>query len=147
MLLDEVGGYLAAQSLASSSGANGWVLYKGWLPDSTVLADKAVALIETGGMPPSPGRIEVEYPTFQVKVRGGVLMQSTGAYLAARTEAEAIKTALHGLGPVQLPSSSAASAWYYRDIVALQSPAFVGMDAQQRPVFVCNYRADRSRTS
>lgn len=139
-LLEEIAGKLTAAGLASSSGMAGWVLVKSWLPDSTAMPHPVVAVTETGGYPAALS-VELDYPTFSVRVRGDV-----GGYAAARAEAEAIKLALHGLGGVLLPTSSAAGARYYVQIQAQQDPALLQIDAQQRPVIVCNFRATRSRT-
>ena len=143
-LLEEIGGKLAALGLCSSSGANGWVLIKSWLPDSTVMPHKVVALTETGGYPPLLP-VELDYPTFSVRVRGDVSAAVSGAYSAARTEIENIKLALHGLGSVMLPTTSSPSQ-YYVEVKATQEPSLLHYDQQQRPVLVCNFSAIRSRT-
>lgn len=144
-LLEEIGGKLTALGLCSSSGAGGWVLIKSWMPDSTTMPHKMVALSETGGMAPALS-VELDYPSFQVRVRGDVAPASTSAYVDARAEAESIKLALHGLGGVMLPSSSVAGARYYVQVAAMQEPALMQYDGAQRPVIVCNFRATRSRT-
>lgn len=145
MLLPEIMGKLAAAGVCSSSGANGWVAVRNWLPDSTALPNKLVALVATGGAPPMLP-VEIDKPTFQVLVRGENIAKSSGAYEAAETEAEAIKAALHAIGGILLPSSSAVGARYYVQVQALQDPALLHYDAQQRPVIVTNYMAWRSRT-
>lgn len=144
-LLEEIGGKLTAAGLCSSSGLNGYVLVKSWLPDSTVLADRVVAIVETGGFAPMLP-VEIDQPTFQVKVRGNVAAATSAAYSGARAQAQSIKDTLHGLGGVLLPSSSAAGARYYVQVAAQQEPALLHYDQQQRPVIVCNFRAMRSRT-
>ena len=144
-LLDEIAGKITAAGLASSSGANGWMLLKSYLPDSTALQHKCVALMETGGRAPDLPT-ELDYPSFQVLVRGDVTATSTGAYAAARAEAEAIKLALHGLGGQYLPTSSATDKRWYVEVQAQQEPMPLPFDAQQRPRIVCNYATIRSRT-
>ena len=156
-LLGEMAWKIAGAGLASSSGANGWVLLKSWLPDSTALAHKAVALIETGGHPPMLP-VELDYPTFQVKVRGDISAASSGVYSDARAEAEALKLLLHGLGGETMPdggalwfgyspSTGATAGRYYVSIAALQEPALMHYDPVQRPVLVFNCLATRSRTA
>ena len=143
-LLEEIGGKLTAAGLCSSSGMNGYVLVKSWLPDSTVLQDRVVAIIETGGFAPMLP-VEIDQPTFQIKVRGNVAAATSAGYSGARAEAESIKNTLHGLGGVLLPTTSAPNR-YYVQVAAQQEPALLHYDQQQRPVIVCNFRAMRSRT-
>jgi hypothetical protein len=144
-LLEEIGGRLTVAGLCSSSGMNGYTLIKSWLPDSSAIPDRVVALIETGGFAPMLP-VEIDQPTFQVKVRGNVAAATSAGYSGARAEAESIKNELHGLGAILLPTSSAAGARYYVQIAAQQEPALLHYDQQQRPVIVCNFRAMRSRT-
>lgn len=145
VLLAEISGKLAAAGVCSSSGANGWALVRNWLPDSTAVADKMVALIDTGGSTPMLP-VEIDKPTWQVLVRGDSMARVAGAAETAKAEADAIYGVLHGLGGVLLPTSSAAGARYYVQVQALQSPALLRYDEQQRPVYVTNYMAWRSRT-
>ncbi len=144
-VLDEIGGYLALAGLASSSGAGGYTLVQHWLPDSTALPNKTVALIETGGAPPSLP-LELDHPGFQVQVRGEPVTRVATTFTDTRAQADAIFAALHGLGPKTLPSTSAAASRYYPFIAANHSPALLHVDPVGRPVMVCNFTATRSRT-
>ncbi len=144
-VLDEVGGYLALQGVAGTSGANGFSLTKSWMPDSTALQDQIVALTETAGRKPTPGRLELDYPGLQVLVRGQPVTLSSAAYTNAEAEAYRVYLALHGYGPGYLPSTSGTSR-YYVMIEANHMPALLHIDPANRPVLFCNYTATRSRT-
>ena len=137
-----MGGYLASQGVASSSAAGGYRLYLSWLPDSTAAdaSDKAVAVIETPGLPPTP-RGELDTPSIQVLVRSASLIRSSSAYPDARTKAEGVKTALHALG-----NYTSTSGRYYPGIRAQQDPFLMHLDEQKRYVIACNYLVWRSRT-
>lgn len=137
-LLDELGTRLSDQGLASSSGADGWVLYKSQLPDSTTVQDRAVSLFQTPGEAPE-ARVEIDRPHVQVVVRGASQHDSSTGYEEAEAKAQAIKRDLHEF-------SGALSGRHYPGIWALQDPAFAGYDQSRRPRFSVNFRAWRSRT-
>ena len=137
MLLDEIGGVLSTGGVASSSGP--FYLWLGQLPDSTVIPDRAVAILETGGYAPE-ARAELDRPTFQVLTRGAAVTAVSTAYEEARTKAEAVKTALHALAP------GTYSGRHYGGVWAEQDPIHLGLDDSDRPLFSQNFRAMRSRT-
>jgi len=139
-LLAEIGTRLSTQGIASSSGVDGWLLALSHLPDSTAIQDKIVALTETPGGPPM-GRVELDFPSFQVRVRGESLRNGSSAYTEGRAKIEAIKLDLHGLAP------GTYSSWYYAGVWAEQEPFFLELDSHERPHWVCNFRALWSRTS
>lgn len=143
-LLEEIEARLVAASLASSTGLNGWRLVKSYMPDSTALPDKLVAIIETAGMP-SEARTEVDFPGFQVLVRGSALQRASSGYSEARSEAQSIKNDLHARGNGPLGTTS-GSTQHYVGIWAQQDPFLVEYDAQGRPIIACNFIAQRSRT-
>lgn len=142
--LDDIGAQLATASVASSSGSSSgavtYQLIKNWLPDSTGLQDRVVALIETAGMSPTP-RGELDTPGLQVMIRGGSLIKVSSAFSDARSTAESIKTTLHALGPF-----SSTSGRYYPGIRAMQDPFLLHVDELKRPVYAINFLAWRSRT-
>ena len=140
MLLDEIGARLSTQSIASSSGVDGWLLVQSFMPDSTAMQDKVVALIETPGGPPSP-RVEIDFPSFQVRVRGDPITTTSTSYQETRQKIEDIKLELHGIDNLTLSSR------YYVMIVAEQEPFLLEYDAQDRPHLACNFTAWRSRTT
>ena len=139
-LLDEIGSRLSTQSIASSSGVDGWLLVLSHMPDSTAMQDKVVALTETAGWPPM-GRVELDYPGLQVRVRGESLRNGSSAYTEGRAKIEEVKQELHGLTP------GTYSGRYYAGIWAEQEPFFLEIDSEHRPHWVCNFRALRSRTT
>ena len=144
-VLDEVGGYLALQAVAGTSAGATFSLTKSWLPDSTALQDKVVALTQTPGRKPTPYRLELDYPGIQVLVRGDQISNVSGAYAAAEAEMNSVYLALHGYGPGYLPSTSGTSR-YYVMIEANHMPSMLHVDPVNRPVLFCNFTATRSRT-
>lgn len=142
MLLDEIAARLIANNIASSSGSGSplWYLWRGTLPDSTMTADRAVALRETGGLPQILN-LQIDRPSLQVLVRGARMNQVSTAYQEARLKAEEIKLHFHGLTGVTLSSVE------YPGLLAEQEPFYVGEDADQRPIFSCNYQIWRTSTS
>lgn len=137
--LDDVAARLLASGLASSSGVGSYVLSKGWMPDSTVVADKWVSLYEYAGGVPNP-RAELDSPGLQVVVRGVSMNKSTSGYQDAQSKADAIFRDLHAL------TLTTSSGRYYPGFTAQQSPFLMEFDAQRRPVFAVNFLAMRSRT-
>lgn len=138
-LLQEIGTELDYKGIASTSGADGWFLTKSMLPDSTALPDKVVALIETPGEPPD-ARNDLDKPHFQVVVRGDPINQVSSAYEEASAKAKEIKRDLHTIGPATLRGR------YYPAMWAMQDPFLLEYDKNDRPTFVMNVRAFRSRT-
>jgi hypothetical protein len=141
MLLDELNARFSAQLYASSSGSGSpaWYLWLGNMADSTAFPDRGVALLESGG-PPEILNLRIDQPLFQVLVRGARTNQVSSAYEEAREKAEQIKFGLHMLTDATL------SGVRYLQIQAEQEPFYIGNDANERPVFSCNYRAWREST-
>ena len=137
-LLEEIGARLAVQNIASSSGD--WLLMKSFMPDSTALQNKIVALIETAGEA-GGDFTELDRPHFQVTVRGDPITQVSSSYTDTRQKIEDVKLDLHTLGPTLL------SGRHYAGIWALQDPFLLEYDNSDRPNLVCNFRALRSRTA
>ena len=137
--LDEIATHIAASSLASSSGASGFYLWKGFLPDSTAIAARAVALVETAGFAPSQRTGEqIENAGLQLLVRGQSMTDASTAQEEAKLEIERITALLGQVAGQQL------SSWHYVGIWAEQSPYFLGMDNADRPLYVCNFRLARA---
>lgn len=137
-LLDEIEARLSTQGVAGIVGttsvtdAGGWVMTKGFMPADP---DKVLTIYPTGGPEPE-AKAEVNYPTFQVRVRAG-----TTGYSTAVDKLGAAQAALHGF-------TGTLSTWYYAGIWAQSDVLPIGFDAQDtRPVLAQNYRAARSRTS
>ena len=138
-LLQEIGTELDYKGIASTSGADGWFLTKSMLPDSSELQNKVVALIETPGEPPD-AQNDLDKPHFQVLVRGDSIATVSSAYEEASAKAKEIKRDLHRIGPATLRGR------YYPAMWALQDPFLLEYDQSDRPTFVMNIRAFRSRT-
>ena len=137
MLLDDIATVLIANSVASSSGEGGWYLWKSHLPDSTYIANLAVAIIETGGYAPDAS-VELARPTFQLLTRGRSIMQVSTAYEEARAKAQEANDALHAYTPGQI------NEHHYVGIWAEQDAFFAGLDEGDRPMFSQNFRVQRS---
>ena len=138
-LVAEIGARLSTQGVASSSGEGGYYLGLGTLMDSTVLPDRMVAVIQTGGQAPDAAT-EVDRPGFQIITRGPSMMTESSAYPEAEAKAQAAKVALHGMTPGTL------SGRHYVGIWATQDPFFIGYDDEYRPLFSENFVAQRSST-
>ena len=108
-----------------------WTITKSFMPPDP---DKCITIYETGGFPPE-GRPELDYPTFQVKVRSSSTGYSTGSAKLAEVE-----TALH-----MFPSTT-LNGWYYAGMQALSGPIAMGFDGEDRPMMAQNFVALRSRT-
>ena len=134
MILDELATYLIAQGVGSTSQSAIWAVFKGFEPATP---DKCISLFETGGDPNEQHEATpIDRPTFQVRVRSDDYGYSTG-----RTKIAAARTALELVGNTSL------SGRRYVHVVAMSEPISLGLDENQRPRFVQNFRAIRSRTS
>lgn len=116
-----------------------WALFKSHLPDSTVLPDRAVAIIETMGEGVM-GRVGIELPGLQVVVRGAPQNVVTDAFSSAATKAMEIHDALHGY------AGSSDTTTHYAGIWCRSGPAFSGFDESWRPYFTADFRVMRSST-
>lgn len=142
-LLDDIESRLSSQSVAGAVGSTqvtdtGWTITKGWMPADP---DRVITLYETGGLRPE-AKPEVDYPTFQVRVRGGTTQYSTAA-----EKLDDIERALHGANGL-LYAETTATNRYYPGIWAQSGPLQLGVDGQDtRPLLAQNFRAARSRTT
>ena len=125
MLLDDIASYLQQQGISG--------VYKGFMPDTP---DNLVALFEYAGEP-----IELvmgaddpvlERPGLQVRVRDK-------SYPAGRAKIGQIVDFLHGLSEVVVNGTR------YLLIRANQSPESLGLDANNRSEFVCNFSVLKER--
>lgn len=133
MILDELATYLQGQGVASTSQSASWAVFKGFEPDTP---DKCISLFETGGNPNEQNvNTPVDRPTFQLRVRADDYGYSTG-----RAKIAAARTALELIG------NSTLSTRRYVHVVAMSEPVSLGLDENQRPRWVQNYSAIRSRT-
>lgn len=137
--LDEIAAAIEAGTTEAGTGSS-FPIFRGMMPDSTVLGDRAVALILTGGYP-DDARVTLDRPGLQVLVRGAQANQVSTAYQEAEIVAWSVKNALH-----EYHGTPSSSGLYYVGIWNESGPFFLGVDEVQRPVFSNNLRIQRSRT-
>ena len=129
-LLDDIGAALVAAGLVN--GGTGWTLLKSRDVDEvTGVAEKTVTVYEFGGDNPEP-RWAIDYPNFQVRVRG-----ARNGYSAARDQMQAVFNALH--------EQEAAVGAAYVYVYGLGGVIPLGYDANTRPVLVQNFRVMKDR--
>ena len=141
-LASEIAQRLVDQNVGGLPGTtdvtdNTYTVMQGFLPAAP---DRVVAVYETGGYPPEV-QPEMDYPTFQVRVRTAAWEYSSG-----RARLELARLALHGVTNTTL-NSTAGTAWTYVSILAAGDALAVGLDANNRPEFTLNFEAVRSRTT
>jgi len=134
-VMDDMAVRLQAQGVAGLPGSTqvtdtGGGITKSFMPPDPA---KVITLTETGGFP-AEGRPELNYPTFQVKVRASSTDYSTGREKLAEVEA-----ALHNL------ASTSYNDWYYAGVFTQGDALSLGFDMEDRPIIAQNYRALRSR--
>ena len=141
MLLDEVAGYLTAQTTTFTVGAAG-NLTLGFMPDSAPAPDTVATLYETGGLAPtytfSSGpkpTVMFEHPRLQAIIR-------STSYRTARTLAETVFTTLDGVTQTRIPTSTGP---LYLDITAVQSPFSIGRDDNGRHMVSINFDVRKQR--
>lgn len=126
-LLDEVGTYLAANSI----GTLGTNMFLGFLPDTP---DACVALYETGGQEPvramrsAAGQPVASRPRLQVVCRADQYN-----YQTARAKSKAVAALLDGLGDTTL------SGTRYLWVGAVQEPFLMGRDDSGRVQIAQNF--------
>ena len=106
-------------------GTVGTNIFCGKMPDAP---DICIAVSQYGGQPIDEVSEDMEYPGLQIIVRG-----AKDGYAAAMTMAEAVRQSIHGITDTTLTST-----YYYR-ISANHSPAQLGFDGNDRPLFVINF--------
>ncbi|MFF9197342.1 minor capsid protein [Streptomyces sp. NPDC014779] len=134
-LLDGLARYLADRGLVTydPTGVSGDCFVE-TLPSGP---DEAVALTIYDDRTESDSLLPYDEPRVQVRVRG------TTDPRASRRRCAAIRSHLHGLGPVYLPDGTNLIL-----SVAIQAaPASMGVDENQRHEHVCNFRMEIRQTS
>ena len=137
MFLDEIATLISGSTVAG--GATGWLLFKGHMPDSTAIGDKALAVIETEGFG-TLGRIEAKWHGLQILIRGDARIGGTDVYQTAQAKLNQAKGVLHGY-----TGSSGTSSNHYPGIWC-QNAGFLQWDENWRPEFVANFRCLRATT-
>jgi len=114
---------------SSSCGLTfGTDLFIGLMPDGP---DLCASVTDAPGLPPSPTLYYSEF--VHILVRGGV-----GGYSEAASLAEDIGAVLH-----EYTGTPAGSDFYYAGVWLTGSPAFIGVDDKNRPMFSINLRIQR----
>ncbi|GAF75064.1 unnamed protein product [marine sediment metagenome] len=129
-LQEDMGARLTAQGVAST-GSTGWQLvYRDFHPEP----DQQVVITESGGFPQENPRVGLDYPTFQVRIRG-----SSDAGSSLEAKAEAVDTALNFY-------NATVGGVKYLDVLRQGDRLYLGRDESHRPTYSLNYVAWRSST-
>lgn len=110
-------------------GTVGTNIFCGRMPDDP---DICIGVFQYGGQPIDEVTEDMEFPGLQVVIRG-----AKNGFDAGMTMAEAVRAALHGITDTTLTTT-----YYYR-ISANQSPEQMGLDANDRPLFVINFSVQK----
>jgi hypothetical protein len=137
--LDEVATAIEAGTTEAGTGSS-YPIFRGHLPDSTVLGDRAVALIMSAGFN-DEARVEIDNPGLQVITRGAPINSVSTGYEEAEAVAWLVKNALH-----EYTGTPESTGLYYVGIWNESGPFFIGFDENYRPMFSNNLRVLRSRT-
>lgn len=117
---------IAAANIAG--GSSSWLLTVGRLVASG--GDKNVAIYDTPGQPPEVKYL-VDYPTFQVMVRGAI-----DDYAGAFRKAKEVKDLFLGM----LPHDFSPSGDRWDGVTMLGDISFLQYDSNSRPLWTGNYR-------
>lgn len=133
MLLDDIEAAIVTAGLGQNSAdATDWFIFKGYMQEAP---DRAICLYVAGGLEPLAGQ-PVDYPTVQIRVRGGV-----DDYDATQQKEDAIFKLLHDCNA----SVMIGSVYVY--LIAMQStPIPMGQDTNRRPALIRNYRIMKVRS-
>lgn len=116
---------LVTASLGAFEATSGWSIFIG---RETTSPDTAITITRTGGQAPNPKWL-LDFPTFQVRVRGG-----KHNYSAAYDKAEAIKDLLLGITSQDVDGDRWVAINMLTDIT------FIGYDENDRPIFSLNFQ-------
>lgn len=116
---------LVAEGVGTFEATTGWGIYIGREPK---LPDTTIAIARSGGEPPDPKWL-LDYPTYQVRVRG-----PKGNYASGLAKAEDVKDVLLGITSQDINGVRLVSITMQSDI------AFIGFDENERPHFSLNFR-------
>ena len=117
----DIAEYLEDQSV----GTVGTNIFVGQMPDAP---DECIAVMIYGGTAPDEVTEDMESPGLQVLIRC-----AKDDFADGLTLAYSVFNALHGVTDTTIEST-----YYYR-ISANQSPAQMGVDGNDRPLFVINF--------
>lgn len=117
------------------NSANDWMIYKGFLQDADPktpksIADRAICLYETPGLPPLEAW-KIVYPGVQVSVRG-----APDEYTLVREKIQDVFTVLHA-------NEVAISSDFVFFYAQQSGPLSMGRDERRRPSLAWNFRSMR----
>ena len=128
IMLADIASRLQNGTIGTIGATTGWTIRVAEIPNAP---DTCVSLYEYAGLPSDltlDGTRDVT-PGLQVRVRG-----ERNGYIAARQKAEAISVLLDGISNITINGTK------YKYIFATQQPSFMGLDENQRPMWVQNFR-------
>jgi hypothetical protein len=132
-LTTDIATHLQTDSIGTIGATTDWAIYENNMPASP---DKCIAVFAYGGSPPDLSW-EGEYPSVQVRVRGGAHEVSTTTGRAVHTttydKAYAVMKSLH-----ETTRTTINSTVYYW-IAAKHSPMSLGRDSKGRDIYVINF--------
>lgn len=131
-VLEELGGYLDAQSTRFTAGTN---LFYNWLPSEP---GTAASIIETGGLAPAY-TFAGDLPKFENQ-RVQVMCRSTSSTRARANMNDA-------WFQLQEVANETLSSRSWLRVAAVQSPFSVGQDEQGRWLFAANFDCVRATTA
>ena len=129
-LQEDMGARLAASSVASTGSTSWKLVYR----DFHAEPDQQVVITESGGFPQESLNVGLDYPTFQVRIRG-----SSDAGAALETKVRAVDTALNFY-------NATVDGVRYLDVLRQGDRLYLGRDESHRPTYSLNYVAWRSST-
>lgn len=135
---------LTGTGQATSTGSD-WFIYKGRFQDgdpsaSPVIADRAICIYESPGLPPEEG-LALDYPDFQVAVRS-----EPDGYEAASAKAHDIFIALHANEVAINAGVSPPSAAFVYCYAKNSGPIPLGFDEKRRALLARNFRTLKGRS-
>lgn len=146
--LDAVQNALVTAGVGQVTSLNSdWYIVQGYMPDSNpsendgasgATRDRMIALYEVGGDAPLE-LAAIDYPRFQVKIRGG-----EDAYAEARNKAAEVFLALHANESILVASPESETPFVYC-YATHSAPIPMGRDDRNRFSFAYNFRTMRDR--
>mgnify|MGYP006935473237 CR=1 FL=1 len=128
-LVEDIGTLLKNAGVASTSGG-----YRLMYRDLAPVPSQAICVIPSGGQM-GQGKVEIDYPGFQVLVRGSSVASS-----GLEAQVQAVNATLHLY-------DGTVNSRVYVNITRTGDVQYLGRDGNQRPLYSVNFLATRSRTT
>jgi hypothetical protein len=122
--------------VTASLGTSGTDLFIGFEPDGDNVGDLVITITDTDPTTPHFTEFSYEWPTVQIRVRG-----NKTKYTEAYDKIQAIANELNGKSNVTVNGARYAGIWL------MSGPMYIGSDSQQRPIWVANFRMQRTDTN